>query len=257
MQKYLYILLLLWTANSNSMSYVKSFFGYNHSYFTTLLFQAASNDSILRMQEALNNYADANTQDLDLDTPLHIAANNGHHRAVRVLLDNGATVDIRNNNNETALHRAVDNGHQRAVELLLNSNADIAAESTIGTPLYYAILANNTAIVQLLVHHGAEPSERDMALAARNNHYQVIIDVLTNAVNNQPVKNSPVNNSPIVDNNPLASQEECCICSEIVENPAEVKLPCEHGKSIHYLCLEKWKDSKNNPYCPMCRGPLE
>jgi Ankyrin repeats (3 copies)/Ring finger domain len=245
MQKYLYVLLLLWTANSNSMSYVKSFFGYDQSYFTTLLFQAASEDNILRIQEALNNYADPNTQDQDLDTPLHIAANNGHHRAVQVLLENGANVNTRNNNNETPLHRAVYNGHRRGVELLLDSNADIHAESNTGTPLYYAILRNNLFfnlyMVQILVGYGAVPSYRETDLATANN-YQAILNFLNNGGGNVAEEEN--------------WEENCCVCLEKIDNPSEVKIAsCVHGKNIHLGCLEELR-ARGNLNCPMCREPI-
>ena len=48
--------------------------------------------------------------------------------------------------------------------------------------------------------------------------------------------------------------EECAICfSKIGDN--SIILKCKHV--FCYSCLEKWKETYNNSFCPMCKKSIE
>ena len=63
---------------------------------------------------------------------LHLAAQNGHERAVTILLAAGATVDLRCKDGSTALHWACYNKHAAAARVLLEAGADPTAKDKEG-----------------------------------------------------------------------------------------------------------------------------
>ena len=96
------------------------------------------------------------------DTPLHVAAQNGHAGCVQVLLLNGASVDIRNNANQTPLHYAARSRHPDVVKLLLDHGAKVNATDKMDTtPLEYPsgfvdnYQSNYQETVEILLSHGA------------------------------------------------------------------------------------------------------
>ncbi|CAN6352275.1 unnamed protein product [Urochloa humidicola] len=89
-------------------------------------------------------------------TPLHNAAEYGHHEAVRVLLSNGVPVDPINRRG-TPLHLAAAKGHDQAVKILLEHGADpnrIACR--VLSPLSMACYGHSFKCMKLLVEAGAD-----------------------------------------------------------------------------------------------------
>lgn len=87
----------------------------------------------------LANRANTNARDVFGFTPLHYAAQEGHHRTVQILVVRGrADVEARNAEGETALHCAVvaDNagaqGTVDVVRVLLANGADKGAKENRG-----------------------------------------------------------------------------------------------------------------------------
>ncbi|OWY98570.1 hypothetical protein PHMEG_00030633, partial [Phytophthora megakarya] len=73
------------------------------------------------------------------DSVEHDTATNGH-----VSVRRGADVNAKNMQGDTALHEAADNGHRNVVLLLLDRNADIETVNTDGhNPLSYMILTKD------------------------------------------------------------------------------------------------------------------
>ena len=80
----------------------------------------------------LENGADANAQDVNGRTAVHVAAQCGCTSYLELLVTHGADINIREKLGSTALHQAERNGHTQCVELLLRH----AADNTIPTPDY-------------------------------------------------------------------------------------------------------------------------
>ncbi|KAH8683801.1 ankyrin repeat-containing domain protein, partial [Phaeosphaeriaceae sp. PMI808] len=51
-------------------------------------------------------------------TPLNLAATNGHETVAKLLLEKGAAIESKNNDGQTPLSLAAANGHEAIVKLL-------------------------------------------------------------------------------------------------------------------------------------------
>jgi ankyrin repeat protein len=103
--------------------------------------------------------------DEDRNTPLILAAKNGHVEAVRALLQSGADVQRSSAKTETALHWAAWNGHPEVCSLLLDWGAKVNTMGGGGTwkatALHWAAYADQLSVVKLLVGRGADVSLTD------------------------------------------------------------------------------------------------
>ncbi|KAJ1266225.1 hypothetical protein BS78_08G135000 [Paspalum vaginatum] len=89
-------------------------------------------------------------------TPLHNAAENGHHEAVRLLLSKGVPVDTLNGRG-APLHIAAAKGQDQAVKVLLEHGADPnRVVLHVLSPLSMACYGNSLKCMKLLVEAGAD-----------------------------------------------------------------------------------------------------
>lgn len=90
------------------------------------------------------------------NTPLHLAALNGHLEIVKFLIKSGANVNARNRKNQTPLHMAVHNAHRLIVEYLILNQANIDVLDSEGdTPLAWAAYKGQLSIASQLIHLSA------------------------------------------------------------------------------------------------------
>jgi ankyrin repeat protein len=128
----------------------------------------------------LENGADANAQDDDVETALILAARNGHEKVTRLLLENRADVKVQDKDGYTALIWAARNRHEAVTRLLLDKGADVNVQGKDGyTALIWAAENGHEAVTRLLLEKGADVNVqntyREIALiwAARNGHEAV------------------------------------------------------------------------------------
>ncbi len=158
-----------------------------------LLIEAADLGHVETVEALLDGGADPDLQDAQGRTALFLAVSQGHTDTVSALLEQGADPDLKEATGKAPLMMAAKNGFRRIVTLLLEHDADINAieddEQRFGevssqmTALAYAVRGGHTAIVGILLGHGADPSLRnhDGETAfdiARKNGYDDILEML-------------------------------------------------------------------------------
>ncbi|KAJ5930996.1 HET-domain-containing protein [Penicillium verhagenii] len=90
-------------------------------------------------------------------SPLHFAAEKANENIVKLLLDKGAELDIKNLSDETPLYLAAEKGNENIVKLLLERGPRIDTNSLVcQSPLHLAAWRGNENIVKLLLDKGAE-----------------------------------------------------------------------------------------------------
>lgn len=124
----------------------------------TSLHIAVRNDNIEMVSFLLEKgtFINAITADED-DTPLHIAVNDNSKDMVKFLLENKADPNIENGVGETPLYiasGAINN--IEIVKMLLLKGAKVNNTKNENSPLYAAIVEENTVIAELLINRGAD-----------------------------------------------------------------------------------------------------
>jgi ankyrin repeat protein len=123
----------------------------------TPLLSAAYSGKTKAVQILLDRGASVDVKDPDGETALSLATSNGHADIVAMLLKKGAKPNTPNEKGETPLFQACAGGRMECFKLLLDAHGDIkrARETDDMTPLDAATQAGYTAIVQILIEHGA------------------------------------------------------------------------------------------------------
>ncbi|KAM6944981.1 uncharacterized protein ankdd1b [Lycodopsis pacificus] len=124
------------------------------------------------------------------DTPLHLAARNGHSDAVQSLLQSFDTLDEVNMDGETALYQASEKSHEECVLILLEADCDPNILTTAKcSPLHPVSERGDTSLVQLLLDYKAHTDfqnqhlEAPIHLAVKNSHIPVIHSLLAAGCN--------------------------------------------------------------------------
>lgn len=105
-----------------------------------------------------------NAQDNSKQTVLMYAAKGGDVLILQLLLDAGASINQKDKYGRTALMYAAWYGHKAAVKVLLKNKANLHIKSNEfgkATALTYAILGDETNIVELLLNQGFNIEEKD------------------------------------------------------------------------------------------------
>ena len=155
---------------------------------TESLLDASEAGDLRRAREILSQRANAveiNCRDDLGDTPLILAARNGHLEMAQLLLEKGADVEATNSSNDTALISASERPDNAAVlKLLLDHGATINHKNELGrTALIEAASIGDLQNVVLLVQQNADPNfitgEEESALTfAIVNEYPEVAKVL-------------------------------------------------------------------------------
>lgn len=103
-------------------------------------------------------------QDLDGNSPLHVAVNHQSYGVMETLIETGgAAVNVQNNDGLTPLYLASQNGDEKAVKILLEAgaNPNIASVEE-AAPLHIAAANNFVKIINMLLAGGAYANAEDI-----------------------------------------------------------------------------------------------
>ena len=127
------------------------------------LHQAARHGDVAEIRRLVAAGVDVNEVDEAYggETPLHIAAYNGHVEAVQTLVQLSAGIEAKNVNGATPLHYAAIDGEVEAVKTLVQLSANIEAKTASGaTPLHLAVAYGRVQAVKTLLQLGAQIDAR-------------------------------------------------------------------------------------------------
>jgi ankyrin repeat protein len=128
----------------------------------TPLHVAALNGHVEVSRKLLQHKVDQNALDKNGRTPLRLAAEGGHIDVARLLLEHGVDVNALDDKRSTSLHLASKGGHINVARLLLEHGIDAAAlDSKRSTALHLASKGGHINVAQLLLKHGVEVNAQD------------------------------------------------------------------------------------------------
>lgn len=83
------------------------------------------------------------------NTPLHLAAKEGHHKTIEILANFGVNINTKNHEGKTPLHLAAENNHPKAIRNLCRFDADIEAEDNNKKTPFSLIVTNKNPKIML------------------------------------------------------------------------------------------------------------
>jgi len=118
--------------------------------------------------------------------PLVLACYSDRYAISKLLLEKGANVEARDGMGNTALMGVAFKGLLKMAKLLIDEfGADVNAQNRAGgTPLTFAATFGQYEMVELLLHHGAEPNHSDQdghtaLILAKAKGHQRIVELLS------------------------------------------------------------------------------
>ena len=127
------------------------------SAFGSPLYDAVNSGDLPKTKQLLDGGSNLEQPLPSGETPLLVAALEGHAEIVELLLSRGANVLARNDRGFTALHAAAYTGHLATVELIVADglNVNDAENRFHATPLHLAAEENHTEVATVLIAKGA------------------------------------------------------------------------------------------------------
>ena len=156
----------------------------------TPLMLAIRNEDRHLVKSLLDNGADPNIPNADMETPLILAVNIGNEDIITYLLDAGADVNAREKEGHAALMFAsVKPNLIKIVDMLVKNGADVNAMDKFGmTALMYACRELNSYVVAYLVKHGkADLSIKDNEGMVAEDYANERLSVIAKALRSEEI----------------------------------------------------------------------
>ena len=108
-------------------------------------------ESVLVHHSQLRRREVREAQDINLNTPLHLACKCGNRKIAEYLIEVGCSMDALNSDEDHLIHVAVRNGHLDVTKLLLDLKPFTESlDACKRTPLHIAAMHDQPCIIQLL-----------------------------------------------------------------------------------------------------------
>lgn len=108
------------------------------------------------VQILVRKEAELNKKDMDGNTPLHYALNNGNYGSAKVIINAGADIFIRNKDGMSPLYIAMSKGTEILDWLITDYNINLC-DNQGNTPLHLAAIKKDSYIYDYLIRRGASP----------------------------------------------------------------------------------------------------
>jgi len=147
--------------------------------------RAVQSNGTEALEEQLTCGVDPDLRNFWDETPLHLAAAEGHYQLAVTLLQNKCKIDPKTERGDTPLALAAKYGHPKIVHLLLNAGANVNEKQRWGdTALHRAARFGHHGIVDRLIRGGAQVNVKDrlkdtpLHLACEFGHAHVVKSLL-------------------------------------------------------------------------------
>eukprot|EP00929_Paragymnodinium_shiwhaense_P080388 TRINITY_DN41925_c0_g1_i1.p1 TRINITY_DN41925_c0_g1~~TRINITY_DN41925_c0_g1_i1.p1 ORF type:complete len:298 (+),score=58.65 TRINITY_DN41925_c0_g1_i1:127-1020(+) len=194
------------------------------------LLREVSQGNMEAVTQMLSGGLDANVSNATDETPLHVAAYHGRLDMVNLLLAHGAHTEVVDGKGKTPLRRAYDNEDIAGALLEAGANPNVSDLSGGGTTLHRAAEGGFSAVVQLLLRHGAHPNrsneEGETALHEASIYGQADCVQLLLAGKADPIATDHAGNTPL----------HCCAYSDdLASSEVVAKLLMDAGADPYIL----------------------
>ena len=220
----------------------------------TPLHRASKYGGIAEVKALLDNGAAIDACDKWKETPLHDAARAGNIDVLAHLLQQGANPNIHGEHFQTPLHMASRNGSLNIAKALLENGATIDAyDEWKGTPLHDAATAGSIDVLAFLLHKGANPNSQDnsgwtpLYLAANKGDLNAITTLLEHGTNVNINTQTNKGVTPLVI---AISNDHCEAARLLIDRGADINLLGKDGETALRIALMK---SDNEFVCDLIR----
>ena len=162
----------------------------------TALFQAVENGNGMVVKLLLDSGIDQDSESMDGWRPVQLAAKCGNEVAIHWLLNKGGNLKSNDKQGNTLLGQAAQHGNKAVVELLLQKGANLESTTKAGnTPLGQAAYQGHKAVMELLLQKGANLESTGnngytpLGLAACYGHEAVVELLLQKGANLESTNN--------------------------------------------------------------------
>lgn len=196
------------------------------------IFTAARIGNVHEVQQFIAAGVSVNEKNHNRDTPLHLAAKNGHTKVVKLLLAHGANIEASNK----SLLLAAKNDHTKVAKLLLENGVDTEVKDR---SLLFAANNGHNEVVKVLIEYGANIETKDnhkqtsLLFAARNNHIEVVKILLANGANIEAKDNHK--QTPLLF---AAKNGHIEVVKILLTNRANIQASNKHGDTSLHLSAE-------------------
>lgn len=121
---------------------------------------AAYYGDLQQLKNLVQAGADANKQDYDGRSPLHLAASRGFADIADFLIKEGVAIDVVDNFGNTPFLEAIRNGHDPVASLLAKEGATLKIENA-GSFLCTVVEKGDSDFLRRLLSYGMDPNSRD------------------------------------------------------------------------------------------------